>query len=244
MNLGIRRHLRRWLLQGNNVHCPCCGKHFSAFWFFGNPIRFNALCPSCGSLERHRLLWLFLFQRENKLITTGTKLLHIAPERVFFKKFRREKQIQYFPADKFMHSYQCPRGTKNVDILNITYPDNFFDAILCCHVLEHVSNDRQAMKEFYRTLKPNGWAILQVPIDYGSADTFEDSSITAPKDREKYFGQYDHVRLYGRDYPQRLAQAGFKVECIDFGNTFSAEEQKRLGLDKNDRIVYLCRKII
>jgi SAM-dependent methyltransferase len=242
INLGIGRNLRKWLLQGNNVYCPCCERHFSAFWFFGKPMRFNVLCPSCGSLERHRLIWLFLFSREEKLITNGAKLLHIAPEKAFFRKFKREKQVQYFPADKFISGNHYPRGTKEIDILNITYPNDFFDAILCCHVLEHVDNDIQAMKEFYRVLKSGGWAILQVPIDYNRADTFEDSSITAPEEREKYFGQYDHVRLYGRDYPQRLMQAGFKVECVDFCSAFSEEEQKRLALNKNDRIIYLCKK--
>jgi SAM-dependent methyltransferase len=242
MNLGIRRNLRKWLLQGNNVYCPCCEKHFAAFWFFGKPLRFNALCPSCGSLERHRLLWLFLFQKETQIITNGTKLLHIAPERIFFKKFKRENNIQYFPADKFMPGHHYPRGTKEMDILQIPYPDDFFDSILCCHVLEHVDNDMQAMKEFYRVLKPEGWAILQAPIDYSRADTFEDSNITDPEDREKYFGQYDHLRLYGRDYPQRLMQTGFKVDCIDFCSTLSKEEQMRLGLDRNDGIIYLCKK--
>ncbi|MDR3129191.1 MAG: methyltransferase domain-containing protein [Tannerellaceae bacterium] len=251
MNLGVRRILGKcllqWLLrgnnvlQGNNVYCPCCEKHFAVFWFFGKPIRFNAMCPSCRSLERHRLLWMFLF-RENRLITNGTKLLHIAPENALFKKFKQEKKIYYFPGDKFMPGNYYPQGTKEIDILNITYPDNFFDAILCCHVLEHVDNDLQAMKEFYRVLKPSGWAILQVPIDYNRADTFEDNSITTPEEREKYFGQHDHLRLYGRDYPQRLMQAGFKVECIDFCNTFSEEEQKLMGFDKNDGIIYLCKK--
>jgi hypothetical protein len=243
MNLGIRRTLRKWLLQGNNVYCPCCGKHFVAFWHFGKPVRFNVLCPSCNSLERHRLLWLFMFE-EKQLITTGIKLLHIAPEKGFFLKFKsltREKRMQYFPADKFVRSY--PRGTKNIDILNITYPDNFFDAILCCHVLEHVDNDIQAMKEFYRVLKSDGWAILQVPINYNRNETFEDSSIITPEERERYFGQNDHLRLYGRDYPQRLTQTGFKVECIDFCSTFSKEDQKRLGLDKNDGIIYFCKKV-
>jgi SAM-dependent methyltransferase len=241
MKLGIQQTLHKWLLRGNNVHCPCCEKHFAAFWFFGKPIRFNVLCPSCGSLDRHRLLWLFLFEK-NKLITAGIKLLHIAPEKVFFKKFIREKQMQYFPADKFTTGHHYPRKTKKIDILNITYPDDFFDAILCCHVLEHVDNDMQAIKEFYRVLKSGGWAILQVPVDYNRADTFEDKNITAPEDREKYFGQYDHLRLYGRDYPQRLMQAGFKVECIDFCSSFSEEEQKRFGLDRNDGIIYFCKK--
>jgi SAM-dependent methyltransferase len=170
------------------------------------------------------------------------KLLHVAPERVFFKNFRREKQIQYFPADKFMPGHHYPRGTKKIDILDITYSDNFFDAILCTHVLEHVDNDIQAMKEFYRVLKPGGWAVLQVPIDYSRADTFEDNSINTPEEREKHFGQRDHLRLYGRDYSQRLIKAGFNVDCIDFCNMFPEEEQKRFGFDKNDGIIYLCKK--
>jgi SAM-dependent methyltransferase len=243
MNLGIRRNLRKWLLQGSNVYCPCCGKHFAAFWFFGKPVRFNALCPSCGSLERHRLLWHFLFLREDgDLVKDGMKLLHVAPEKVFLTKFNKWGGVKYFPADKFTPGYRYPRGTEKMDILAIAYPDSFFDAILCCHVLEHVDNDVQAMKELYRVLKPDGWAILQAPIDYGRADTFEDSSITSPEGREKLFGQHDHLRLYGRDYPQRLASAGFRVECVDFCSAFTEGEQKRLGLSKLDGIIYLCKK--
>jgi SAM-dependent methyltransferase len=241
-NLGIRRNLRKWLLRGNNVYCPCCSKHFSTFLPFGKPVRFNVACPFCGSLERHRLLWIFLFLRKDKLFKNSTKILHVAPERAFFKKFRREKQLQYFPVDKFMPGNHYPRGTKKIDILNITYPDNFFDAILCCHVLEHVDNDMQAIKEFYRVLQPGGWAILQVPIDYNRVKTFEDNSITTPEEREKYFGQHDHLRLYGRDYPQRLMQAGFNVECIDFCNTFSEAEQEIWKFDKKDGIIYFCKK--
>jgi SAM-dependent methyltransferase len=215
------------------------------FFPFGKPVRFNAACPNCGSLERHRLIWLFLFGQNNDLLSnlqSEGNLLHIAPERAFWKKFRRDKGIHYFPADKFMPGCRYPSGTKEVDILNITHPDNFFDAILCVHVLEHVTNDIQAMKEFHRVLKPGGWAILQVPIDYTRANTFEDDSITTPEGREQYFGQYDHLRLYGRDYPQRLEQAGFKVECIDFFNTLSEENQKLFALAGNDGIIYLCKK--
>jgi SAM-dependent methyltransferase len=158
--------------------------------------------------------------------------------------FKKQKQINYYPGDKFISGLKYPRGTKNIDIMNIAYPDNFFDSILCSHVLEHVPDDMQAMREFYRVLKPGGWAILQVPIDYSKATTFEDSRITTPEEREKYFGQCDHVRLYGCDYPNRLIQAGFKVDNIDFCNTFSKEEQIKFGLDAKDGIIYLCRKEI
>jgi SAM-dependent methyltransferase len=242
MNLGIRRNLRKWLLRGNNVYCPCCEKGLTTFLPFGKPVRLNAVCPYCGSMERHRLIWNFIFTQQNKLITERMKLLHIAPERAFFKKFLKEKRLQYFPADKFISNNHYSSKTKYIDIQDINYDNDFFDAILCCHVLEHVDNDIQAMKEFYRVLKPGGWAILQVPIDYNRTDTFEDSSITAPEEREKYFGQYDHLRWYGRDYPQRLMQAGFEVECIDFCGTFSKNDQNRFGLDCNDGIIYLCKK--
>jgi SAM-dependent methyltransferase len=208
----------------------------------GKPVRFNAICPNCYTVERHRLLWFFLFSRKNNLLTNGMRLLHIAPERVFFKKFKQQKKIFYFPADKFMPRYKYPKGTKNIDICQIDYPDNFFDAILCIHVLEHIYDDKQAMQELYRVLKPDGWAILQVPVDYSKSDTFEDSSIVNPDEREKYFGQYDHLRLYGKDYPQRLEQVGFKVDGIDFGSTFSEQEKQKFGFDNKDRIIYLCTK--
>jgi hypothetical protein len=141
INLGIRRNLRKWLLKGDNVYCSCCGKHYAAFWFFGKPVRFNALCPSCGSLERHRLFWNFLFLQENNLIKNGMKLLHIAPEKVLFNRLSTFNGVEYFLVDKFMPGYRYPKETQEIDILNITYPENFFDAILCVHVLEHVTDD-------------------------------------------------------------------------------------------------------
>jgi SAM-dependent methyltransferase len=141
-----------------------------------------------------------------------------------------------------MSGYKYPKGTIDIDISQINHPDNMFDALLCCHVLEHVPDDRQAIRELYRVLKPGGWAILQVPIDYGKVVTFEDNRITSPAEREKYFGQNDHLRLYGRDYPQRLEKAGFKVECIDFCNTFTEQEKQKFGLDGKDGIIYFCKK--
>jgi SAM-dependent methyltransferase len=246
MNLGIRRNLRKWLLRGSNVYCPCCHRNFATFLPFGKPVRLNAACPYCGALERHRLIWLFLFGANSYLLKNAKhgeiKLLHIAPERMFFKQFKRQKEIHYFPADKFMHGYRYPKGTKNIDIQTIFYPDNYFDAILCNHVLEHVPYDRQAINEFYRVLRTGGWAILQVPVDYSKEATYEDSAITNAEEREKHFGQYNHLRLYGRDYPVRLAQAGFKVEGIDFCTTFSEQEKKQYGLDEKDGIIYLCKK--
>ncbi len=241
MNLGIQRFLRKKVLRGSNVHCPCCNSSFSTFLPVGKPVRFNAGCPNCYSFERHRLLWLFLFSQA-ELLKENMKLLHVAPERVFFKKFQTLGNLLYIPADKFMPGYKYPKGTKNMDITAVSYPDNHFDAIICSHVLEHVPNDKRAMQELHRVLHHNGWAILQVPIDYSQAATFEDNSITSPEEREKYFGQHDHLRLYGRDYAQRLQQAGFKVEEIDYYNTFSKTEKEKFGLSANEGIIYFCRK--
>lgn len=232
--------MRRWILKGNNVYCPCCKQSFATFLPAGKPIRLNASCPFCGTVERHRLIWLFLEQNPEKLLQV--KLLHIAPEPPFFDSFKNRRDIHYFPADKFMKGHKYPSGTKHVDVMSINYPDNYFNAVICNHVLEHVSNDKQAMKEFFRVLKPGSWAILQVPIAYTNAETFEDSNITTPEDREKYYGQNDHLRLFGRDYPERLREAGFDVDCIDFVNAFSMEDRLRYGLDEKDGIIYLCKK--
>jgi SAM-dependent methyltransferase len=244
INLGIRKYLRKWLLKGNNVYCPCCNSHWLAFWFFGKPVRFNAMCPNCGALERHRLVWLFIEKNKDKFFykKENINLLHVAPEKIFFNRFKKQNNIDYYPADKFMKGYKYPKGTKDIDIMQINYADNFFDSILCSHVLEHVPNDRQAMRELYRVLKPNGWAILQVPINYNNETTLEDSSITSPEDREKYYGQHDHLRLYGKDYSDRLSEVGFKVECVDFCNTFLSQDKIKYGLDEKDGIIYLCRK--
>jgi SAM-dependent methyltransferase len=243
-SLEIKKHLRQWLLKGSNVYCPCCNSYWLAFWSFGKPIRFNALCPNCETVERHRLLWLFFEQNSDQLFsqTENIKLLHIAPEKFFFKKFKNQNNIDYFPADKFTEGHVYPKGTKPIDIMSIDCPDHYFDAILCNHVLEHVPDDRIAMKELFRVLRPGGWAILQVPINYNNAVTAEDHTITSPEEREKYFGQYDHLRWYGRDYPDRLREAGFNVTCIDFCSRFSAEEKIKYGLDEKDGIIYLCRK--
>jgi len=242
MNIGFRRFLRKLTLQGNNVECPCCGNHFIAFLPAGKPVRFNAMCPNCYALERHRLLWLFLFDMHSELLTKEIKLLHIAPEFIFYKKLRKMQNLHYVPGDKFMPGYNYPRGVKDIDISSLIFFDNYFDAILCNHVLEHVPNDIQAMEEFYRVLKPEGWAILQVPIDYNRETTYEDNTLVTPEEREKHFGQHDHLRLYGRDYEERLRKAGFMVTKIDYGNTFNEKDKIRYGLDKNDTIIYFCKK--
>ncbi len=227
----------QFFYKGNDVECTVCEKQFKKFmpYGYGDSTKLNRLCPSCLSLERHRLLWLYFKQKTN-LFTDEIKLLHMAPEQPFIKRFRKSKNINYTTAD-----LESPIADVKTDIRDMSFEDNHFDAFICNHVMEHIDDEQKALKEVLRVLKPGAWAILQVPIDYSLEKTYEDNSIVDPKEREKHFGQYDHVRQYGLDYPERLRQAGFKVLEEKFVETFSDEEIERYRFDKNE-IIYLCVK--
>lgn len=220
---------------GNRVSCNVCGKHFRKFLPYGNQGKDNRMCPSCLSLERHRLMWHYL-QNKTNFFTTPHKLLHIAPEQPFIKRFGKLPTLDYTTAD-----LESPLADIKLDIRQMPLADNTYDAVFCNHVMEHIDKEQQAMKEVLRVLKPGGWAILQVPINYNRPETYEDDSITEPTDREKAFGQYDHVREYGQDYPQRLRKAGFVVDELDLIADFSEKEIQKYRLDKQE-ILYICRK--
>ena len=226
------------LYKGNNVECPVCKHTFSKFmpYGYGKANRNNRLCPNCLSLERHRLLWLYL-NNKTDFFTNKLTVLHIAPEQAFLKRFKKLENIQYTTAD-----LESPIADVKTDIRDMyVFEDNKFDVIICNHVLEHIDKEQKALSELYRIMKPGAWAILQVPIDYSSESTFEDNSITDKKERERIFGQYDHVRNYGRDYPERLRKAGFKVIEDDFVNSFSDAEINKYRFDKKE-IIYLTEK--
>lgn len=225
------------IYKGDKVECPVCEKSFKKFlpYGYGESNRDNRLCPNCLSLERHRLLWLFLKEKTSFFSETLT-VLHMAPEQPFLKKFKKLSNLNYTTADLY-----SPIVDIKTDIRKMVFEDNKFDFVICNHVLEHIDEEQKAMKEILRVLKPGGKAILQVPIDYSLDKTFEDPNITSDKDRQKYYGQYDHVRLYGKDYPERLRQAGFDVTEDDFVSSFSDEEINRYKFDKNE-IIYFCSK--
>lgn len=222
---------------GKNVHCPVCNHSFKKFLPYGSKAGENRLCPNCLSLERHRLLWIYL-SNYSDFFKNNIKLLHIAPEQPFLKRFKKSKNIDYTTADLV-----SPIADLHFDIMHIPLPDNSYDWIICNHVLEHVENDIIAMKEIYRILKPGGTAIMQVPINYDYAETLEDTSITDPKIREKIFGQYDHVRWHGLDYPQRLRNAGFEVAEFDVKKHLSPEKISLYRLDEKE-ILYVATKSI
>lgn len=232
------------LLKGQDVYCNCCGGNFITFLPVGLIKRANALCPACGSLERHRLHWHFMAGKTNLLNGTDRlRILHVAPEAVFYNKFNSNPLFDYVPCAKFGKGYidKYPAKTLNVDITNIQFEDNSFDVIYCSHVLEHVPEDVKAMKEFYRVLKPGGWAMLQVPIDKNRITTYEDFSITDPKERKKAFGQYDHVRVYGLDYAERLQHGGFTVNQMNYTCEFTDKEIFYNGFQKGEDI-FICTK--
>ena len=224
-----------FMRQGGRRYCPVCEKHARRFKPFGVVKRKDARCPSCGSLERHRLVWLYL-NRKTDLFKREMKgaMLHVAPESILESKFRSLLGKHYLTADYF-----DPRADVKMDIMNIAYPDQTFDVIYCSHVLEHVPDDRRAMREFRRVLKQDGWAVLLVPIT--AEKTFEDPTIEDPKERLRLFGQEDHVRRYGPDYAERLGQAGFLVECIRPSAFLSPPEIADMALTKAGGDIYLCR---
>lgn len=221
--------------RGNNVECPVCGSHFRKFLPYGNQGVDNRLCPKCLSLERHRLIWLFLKEKTN-FFDANLKVLHIAPEQPFLKRFKSLEKLDYVTADLL-----SPIADVKMDIRDMPFEENNFDVVMCNHVLEHIDNEEKATSEIFRVLKKGGWAILQVPLDPSLAETFEDDSITDPKEREKIFGQYDHLRVYGRDYPQRLEKSGLKVIPDNLIQEIGPELTERYRLDKTE-LLYYCMK--
>lgn len=221
------------LWHGDSVECPCCGGRFRRFlraYSVNGPSRPNAGCPGCGSGERHRLLWLY-FQDKLRVGASPLRLLHFAPEGFFQDHFTSLPNVEYVSAD-----LDSPLAMANVDITDLPFDDESFDLILCSHVLEHIPDDRRAMSELFRVLRPGGKALLMCPIDWNRGQTFEDPSLTSAHERELAFGQDDHVRIYGRDFADRLAEAGFGVEVDGYVTELPDEVVRRHGLRRDHRI--------
>jgi len=211
-------------LKGNKYTDPIDNKSFRKFLPYGYEIqRQNVLSPSTLSLERHRLLWLYL-TNETNFFTSKKKVLHMAPEQCFLTRFRKLNH-DYVTAD-----IDSPIADVTADIINLPFNDNSFDVIFCNHVLEHVQDDTRAMKELFRVMKKGGMGIFQVPQDLNRNVTFEDNSITNPKERAKIFGQYDHVRVYGKDYFDKLRSIGFEVKEVNYSQKLSTETSSKYRL--------------
>jgi SAM-dependent methyltransferase len=222
--------------RGNSFEDPINGRTYRRLLPYGRlRSRRNALAPHSMSLERHRLLWLYLKEKTD-FFTANKKFLHIAPEYCFIKRFKSLQNLDYITADLY-----SPWADVKMDVHDIPFDKNSFDVIICNHVLEHVDDDKKVMQEFYRVMKKGGWGIFQVPIDYNRTETLEDPSITSKKDREKYYWQADHVRLFGLDYAKKLENAGFEVTEDDFVKKMDVALVERYALPPEE-IVYFCRK--
>ncbi|MEN4760501.1 class I SAM-dependent methyltransferase [Chryseobacterium sp. C39-AII1] len=223
--------------KGDKFQDPIDGRYYRKFlpYGYGNQ-RENALSPGTLSLERHRQMWLYL-QNETDFFIKNYKVLHIAPEQEFLRKFKRMKNLDYISADLF-----SPIVDIKADILDLPFEDESFDIVFCNHVLEHIEDDAKAMSELYRVMRKGGWGILQVPMKNSLEKTYEDFSIKDPKERQKHFGQYDHVRWYGMDYFDRLRKAGFETEPNFYSQKFSTEEIKKYGLRTNEILPVVFKK--
>ncbi len=225
------------LYAGTEFHCPCCDRGLRTFVSsIAGP---RTGCPACGSLQRQRLLMLYLSERTD-VLTAPLRMLHFAPEKCLYDRFRIAPELDYVAADLI----DLPMIDVQVDITDMQFEDESFDVILCSHVLEHVPDDGRAMREMRRVLRRGGRALLQHPIDHARPETYEDASIIDPQQRELEFGQWDHVRVYGRDFVDRLRAAGLSVECVPYRDQLTAEQIRRCALDDPDPKraddIYVC----
>ncbi len=228
--------LRAPFYSGRNVLCPCCGRTFRKFLTAGvRRIRSNARCPRCGSWERQRMLWLFLKQRTN-IFSNRARILHVAPEHVLSKEFARMEHLDYVSADLC-----SPLASVQMDVTRVCFAESSFDLILCCHVMEHVLDDIGAMRELCQALRPNGLAIFQIPIK--REHTFEDSSVVSEFDRERVFGQRDHVRICGQDYMSRFEVAGFEVSVVNLARELGNANAQKYGLWAEEQLIICKRRV-
>lgn len=234
----IARPLIALFLKGTKYTDPIDGKSFRKFLPYGyENVRENVLSPSTLSLERHRLFWLYL-KNETNFFSEKQRVLHFAPEQAFYKRFQKLSNLTYTTTD-----LNSPLADVKADICDLPFDDNSFDFIICNHVLEHIPDDTKAMQEMYRILAPGGTLIAQVPYDRSRSITFEDDTITDRKERARIFGQYDHVRVYGMDYFEKLASIGFEVEGADYTSKLTSEEIALYRLPAGE-LVPVCKKII
>ena len=226
------------LYVGRGKECPLCGCRRRKFLPYGYVVqRENALCPNCLALERHRLLWLWLIRESD--IGRGAvalpQLLHIAPEVALMRKF---KQMYASTPERYVTAdLESPLADMHFDIQQIPLGEASQEVVICNHILEHVEDDEKALREIFRILRPGGWAVVLSPVDLEREHTFEDDSITDPKERTRIFGQYDHRRVYGRDYDDRLRSAGFRVARIPCSDIATATERKLYAIGNDDLVV-------
>lgn len=228
--------LRALAYVGRRYRCPCCGWRLRTFTHGGVSLRarHHGYCPRCNSKARHRRDWLYLESATN-LFSAPLRLLHVSPKYSLSRRFVTMPNLDYVAIDVTGR----PHVSARADVAELPFSSGSFDAAICIHVLEHVERDTAAMRALYRVLKPNGWALISVPIRF-DRDTHEDPSITDPEEREREFGETSHVRFYGRDLRDRLEACGFDVH-LDLAEELDEATKARYGL-LDDENVFFCRK--
>ena len=239
--------------KGSDYYCPYCGNSFSKLLpggfdlpvlkekkVVGGGYRKNMVCPRCYSTDRDRLIYLFM-KEKTPVFTKPQKIFHVAPEGCIRVMLKELPNIDYKSGVKYYEGYYYDRQVNLMDVTELPFEDNLFDIVICNHVLEHIEDDKKAVGEIYRVLKPGGFAILQVPISLTLETTLEDPTITTPEEREKVFGQFDHVRLYGQDYPLLLQKKGFAVKRYSPFDDMHQEELKKYALNP-DELLYVAYK--
>ena len=221
---------------GKKHVCPCCGWRLRTFTTGGSSLRsrHHGYCPRCNAKARHRRVWLYLRDRTN-LFTDDVRLFHVSPKYSLSRRFVRMTNIDYVSADIASR----PNVVLTMDLTAVPVRSSSVDAVICVHVLEHIEDDRAAIAEIHRILRPGGWALISVPIRI-DRPTYEDASIVAPAAREAAFGETSHVRFYGFDLSERLEAAGFSVS-LDRATEVDEETRRRYGL-LNDENIFMCRK--
>lgn len=240
IRLSVRMHLAKAIslfYVGGRYRCNCCNRSFRSFLAKGNIRRENAQCPYCGSLERSRLLLFYLKQETGLFDGNHRNILHFAPERSLYQILRRMGGT-YIDGD-----INPAYATHRIDITNIPYPDNFFDLIICSHVLGHVADEKKAIGEMHRVLKEDGFALIMTLLNPDAAETMEDTTLTSSSDRLNRYGEPDLCRLHGMDFAKRLELGGFRVETIDYRKALSGEvnERYRLG-DGRRELIFRCTR--
>lgn len=237
--LMMKLRLRSLTLRGKGVTCNCCGRSFRKFLPYGNIPRANALCPWCHSLERTRVLMIFL-ERETRVFEPGTRILHFAPEAPILRRIKRSAR----PGDYVAADLNPALGEAVIDMTRIPLPDASFDYLLCSHVLGHIPHEARAIDEMYRVLKTGGQALVMTVMDLNNPQTLEDQSVNTPAERLARYGERDLVRLHGRDFATRLSRPGITIEEIDYARQLTPEERQNMSTGNGEReLIFRCTRI-
>ena len=230
---SLPEKVKKVLFYGKTCYCPVCESPLRGYERFGHLD--NAWCPVCSAMKWQRLSWIFLQRQTNLFSEMPNKMLHIAPEVAFEPRFKEITNLDYVTGDLL-----DPNVMVKMDVTEIPFPNSSFDIVFCSHVMEHVPDDRKALSEFFRVLTYDGWAIFMVPIRMNKL-TDEDLTVIDPKEREKRFGQNDHVRYYGRDFEDRLKEAGFQVTIVSANDLVEENQFEYMGIRKKD-VLFYCQK--